>query len=825
MRFFLLLALLAARFTAGACAAVGSPPSTEVVSIAPARSKVTFSYRPERAEAKVFLAGEFNGWNPTRTPMERMGDGFCRATIELADGRYAYKFVVDGTWMADPANDVREPDGHDGFNSVLVIGGAAALEATFDVSAARVGDGKIEIAACKHEPTQTMWMQQEADGAVLVRFRTLAGDVESVALVLDGGQPQTIPQAMAHTARIGSFDWWQIRIPNGHVGKSYGFIAIDGAERWTDVAEFRVPQPQPEPRFRTPDWARDAVWYQIMLDRFANGDTTNDPPNTRPWTSAWRTTSPWETASGQTFWEWSVFNRHYGGDLEGLRARIPYLTSLGVNAIYLNPVFEAPSHHKYDATNYVHIDDNFGSKGDAEMSAANEDLLDPSTWGFNQSDRLFLEVLRELKSAGFRVIVDGVFNHVGETHVAFSDVRGRGATGSESPYADWFEIESFEPFVYRGWAGFGQLPAFRKSDDGLASATLTKHIMDVTRRWMDPNGDGDPSDGVDGWRLDVPNEVPMGFWRAWRDVVKATNPDAYIVGEIWKRADAWLDGETFDAVMNYPFAQAVVAWVSGDLKPSELDARLATLRLSYPEQASAVLQNLLAGHDTDRLVSMIANPGRGYDQANSERPGSRYVGARPSPDAYRRAQLAVLVQMTYVGAPMVWYGDEIGMFGSDDPFCRKPMIWPDLGAFEDPDERIDEAQLAAYRAMIALRSASPALRRGAFRMLVADDARDVWVFERLLGDERVIVALNASGKTQDFALPDAEWQGFDWTVAYETPQVVATATSATSATTNMTTTAPTSTTGAEAGGALRARASQSAPLPPLGGRVFRGTRK
>jgi hypothetical protein len=183
--------------------------------------------------------------------------------------------------------------------------------------------------------------------------------------------------------------------------------------------------------------------------------------------------------------------------------------------------------------------------------------------------------------------------------------------------------------------------------------------------------------------------------------------------------------------------------------------------------------------------------------------------------------------MTYVGAPMVWYGDEIGMFGSDDPFCRKPMIWPDLGAFEDPDERIDEAQLAAYRAMIALRSASPALRRGAFRMLVADDARDVWVFERLLGDERVIVALNASGKTQDFALPDAEWQGFDWTVAYETPQVVATATSATSATsaTTATTTAPTSTTGAEAGGALRARASQSAPLPPLGGRVFRGTRK
>ncbi|MFM1866782.1 MAG: hypothetical protein RL591_190 [Planctomycetota bacterium] len=719
MRFFLLLALLAARFAAGAYASVGSPPSIEVVSIAPARSKVTFSYRPERAEAKVFLAGEFNGWNPTRTPMERMGDGFCRATIELADGRYAYKFVVDGKWIADPANDAREPDGHDGFNSVCVIGREVS-----------------------EKPTE----QRVVDG------------------------------------------------------------------------------------FDTPDWARDAIWYQIMLDRFANGDTTNDPPNTRPWTSAWRATSPWETANGQTFWEWSVFNRHYGGDLEGLRARIPYLKSLGVNAIYLNPVFEAPSHHKYDATNYVHIDDNFGSKGDAEMSAANEDLLDPSTWGFNQSDRLFLEVLRELKLAGFRVIVDGVFNHVGDTHVAFSDVRGRGATGSESPYADWFEIESFEPFVYRGWAGFGQLPAFRKSDDGLASATLTKHIMDVTRRWMDPNGDGDPSDGVDGWRLDVPNEVPMGFWRAWRDVVKATNPDAYIVGEIWKRADAWLDGKTFDAVMNYPFAQAVVSWVSGDLKPSELDARLATLRLSYPEQASAVLQNLLAGHDTDRLVSMIANPGRGYDQANSERPGSRYDGARPSPDAYRRAQLAVLVQMTYVGAPMVWYGDEIGMFGSDDPFCRKPMIWPGLGAFEDPDERIDEAHLAAYRAMIALRSASPALRRGAFRTLAADDARDTWVFERALGDERVIVALNASANAQEFVLPDAEWQGFDWTVAYETPQVATKTSTETSTSTSAnpstnTGTDPASAAATPAVGALQSPKSLSAPLPPKGGRVFRGTRK
>lgn len=189
--------------TGGLPADSAGTPSIEVVATAPGRAKLTFSFRPERAESAVFLAGEFNGWNPTATRMERMGDGYCRATVEVADGRHAYKFVVDGRWIADPGNPSREPDGHDGFNSVVVVGRAAS-------------------------------------------------DMPSEQRVVEG--------------------------------------------------------------FQTPDWARDAVWYQIMLDRFSNGDPGNDPPNTRPWTSRWRETSAWETANGQTFWEWAVFNRHYGGD-------------------------------------------------------------------------------------------------------------------------------------------------------------------------------------------------------------------------------------------------------------------------------------------------------------------------------------------------------------------------------------------------------------------------------------------------------------------------------------------------------------------------------
>jgi cyclomaltodextrinase / maltogenic alpha-amylase / neopullulanase len=634
MRRYLLLACVALAFVAGNGAVSGAPhgvnaappASIEVASIAAGRAKVTFAHRPARAESAVFLAGEFNGWNPNVARMERMGDGFCRATLELSDGRYEYKFVVDGKWIADPDNPEKVPDGHDGFNSVLVLGKSA-------------------------------------------------GEMPTEQRVVEG--------------------------------------------------------------FVTPDWARDAIWYQIMLDRFANGDPSNDPPNTRPWQSAWTALSPWESQGGQTFWEWAVFNRHYGGDLAGLRARIPYLRSLGVNAIYLNPVFEAPSPHKYDAANFVHIDDNFGVKD----GAAPEDLLDPRTWALNAGDRLFLDVVKECKAAGLRVIVDGVFNHVGDQHVAFLDVRQNGA---KSRYAEWFRVRSFEPFAYDGWAGFGQLPEFAKSQTGFASDAVRDHIFAVTRRWMDPNGDGDPSDGVDGWRLDVPNEVPARFWSEWRALVKKLNPDAYIVGEIWKRADGWLDGTTFDAVMNYQFAQAVVQWAAGEIKPSELDRRLAAVRLAYPEQATAVLQNLLDSHDTDRLVSMIANPGRGYDRGNSERPGSSYKGARPSDEAYRRALLAVAVQMTYVGAPMIWYGDEVGMWGSDDPFCRKPMLWADLPPNEDPDERIRAGHLDVYRALIKLRNDTPALRRGAFKTLVADGERNLWVFERRLGDEVVVVALNGS---------------------------------------------------------------------------------
>ena len=310
---------------------------------------------------------------------------------------------------------------------------------------------------------------------------------------------------------------------------------------------------------------------------------------------------------------------------------------------------------------------------------------------------------------------------------------------------------------------------FRKDDvHGIASEAVRTHIDAVTRRWMDPDGDGDPRDGIDGWRLDVPNEVPIAFWRQWCAHVRSINPDAYIVGEIWERADQWLHDRTFDAVMNYEFAKAAVKWVidrKNKISASACDAALAQLRLAYPAECTYVMMNLVDSHDTDRVASMAKNPDRGYNQKNREQEGDPYDATKPGPAEYARQRLLALLQMTYVGAPMIYYGDEVGMWGSNDPNNRRPMLWDDLLPYQDPQEVPDHDLRAHYRTVIALRNAHPALRSGSFRTVLTDDAQDVWAFVRSGGGEDVLVALNASANP---ATVDLSAQGDGWQDAYGT---------------------------------------------------------
>jgi len=719
--------------------------------------RVSFAFAGEEAADSVHLAGDFNGWSAQATPMTRGGEGDWRVTISLKGGVHFYKLVVnEERWLSDPANEEKSDDGQGGYNSVLRLGTLGNM----DLLDLRVGDDRFGTAALEHDPARPLYRQQLADGRVLLRFRTFAHDVSDVEFAARG-----LPPAAMHPVLAAErFQYWETTIAAAEDALEYTFVLSDGEERRSHPDTYEL-QPGGEPRLVTPDWSKDAVWYQIMVDRFRNGDPKSDPSPVRPWTSDWMKASEFEGRDGQTFWRYYVFQRLYGGDFEGVRQRLDYLQELGVTALYLNPVFEASGHHKYNARNFLHIDDHYGGGSDYARAEAEEDLLDPSTWTWTESDRVFLDLIKELHSRGMKVILDGVFNHVGDDHVAFRDVR---ENGKDSRFADWFDVRSWEPFEYRGWAGFRELPVFAKDADGFASPSVEAHVFALTRRWMDPDGDGDPADGIDGWRLDVPNEVAMPFWSKWRDLVKSINPDAYISGEIWRRADSWLDGRHFDAVMNYPFAESAVEWVGNverKLRATQCEQRLAELRLAYPEEATYALMNLVDSHDTDRIASMLKNPDRDFDHDNRVQDGAKYDASKPGPTHYRRARLIALMQMTYVGAPMVYYGDEVGMWGADDPTNRKPMLWKDLEPYERPkDNRVDEKHLAHYRRVIALRREHSALRRGTYRTLLVDDDQDVIVFLREDASERVIVAWNASSRQARVQVP--ELQDGDWRCIY-----------------------------------------------------------
>jgi glycosidase len=331
-------------------------------------------------------------------------------------------------------------------------------------------------------------------------------------------------------------------------------------------------------RAGVPEWAQHAVWYQIFPERFRNGDPANDPQlsdvsdrpipgwSVCPWGKDWYARDPWDWRP-QDFYQ-AVYARRFGGDLPGVREKLDYLQDLGVNAIYLNPVFMAPSLHKYDASCLHHVDPTFGPDraGDLERLARANETEDPRTWIWTEADRCFVGLVAEIHRRGMRVIIDGVFNHTGTHFFAFQDLL---RNGRRSRYRDWYRVSRWHPdgrFDYDGWFGHKALPELARTDECLAEP-VCRYVFDITRRWMDPNGDGDPSDGVDGWRLDVAFCVPHGFWKRWRKVVKGINPEAYLTGEIVSLAEEYLRGDEFDAVMNYVWLYPSVRFFSRGKHP------------------------------------------------------------------------------------------------------------------------------------------------------------------------------------------------------------------------------------------------------------------
>jgi glycosidase len=468
--------------------------------------------------------------------------------------------------------------------------------------------------------------------------------------------------------------------------------------------------------YAVPAWARDAVFYYIFPERFRNGDMGNDPkpgPNTFHDRSVevhanWLDT-PWRPGSGDGSDD-LYGNDFFGGDLAGITRKLDYIGDLGANTLYLTPIFQAASNHKYDTADYRHVDPHFGSDADFE------------------------ELAREAKARGMRIVLDASLNHTGSDSVYF-DRWGKfpgvgafdgGRIRAESAYADWYAFDRTQSDPQRqwhGWNGSRDLPELNKASPSFREFAFgaPDSIMNL---WLDR--------GAAGWRMDVAPWVPDDFWREWRRAVKAHRPDALAICETQFEAAKFFLGDEFDATMNYVFRNAVEAYANGgDARAAY--ANLELLREMYPPQALFAQMNLLSTHDSARALHDF-----GWHAANDD-PATITL-------AKRRLRLAAFFQMTFPGAPAVLYGDEVGVTGGDDPFNRVTYPWADRGGKPDLELRDD------YRRLIRLRREHPVLRHGSLDAPLRVDEH-VIVLLRRDGAVRALVAMNNDAVAHTVTVP------------------------------------------------------------------------
>ena len=432
-----------------------------------------------------------------------------------------------------------------------------------------------------------------------------------------------------------------------------------------------------------PTWVKDAVFYQIFPERFARSERLTKPANLESWDSP-------PTVRG-----------FKGGDFLGILEHLDYLEDLGITAIYFNPIFQSAANHRYHTHDYYTVDPILGG------------------------NKAFAQFLEAAHSRGMRVVLDGVFNHASRGFLQFNHIM---ENGEQSPYLDWFSVKKFPLHAFEErrkpnyvcWWNNRELPKLNTDNP-----QVRDFIFDVAEYWL--------HQGIDGWRLDVPLEIKTpGFWEEFRRRVKTANPEAYILAEIWDEAKPWMQGDHFDATMNYGFNRACYGFFGqealdtsprpGGFKVKRLDARRFARQIDhmlnlYAWPFTLTQYNLISSHDEPRFLTMM-----GGDK--------------------RRLRLATLCQMAFPGAPSVYYGDEIGMEGGHDPDCRRAFPWD--------ENRWDHALRAGFKRYIALRKAHPALRSGDFVTLYAKDL--AYAFARTSTEETVVVAFNVGTTPVDVTL-------------------------------------------------------------------------
>ncbi|BBM55849.1 alpha amylase [Leptotrichia wadei] len=842
----------------------------------------------EKAD-KVEIAGNFNSWKPDTEPIYHFEGTNYEVTLASPEGVYEYKYLIDGKWY--PENR----------NSKLVIGENGALFAQGDLGTGKFVyeaiDKNTNLKAIVHKYDSLQYFNKLSDSEYEFKIRTQMNDVERayISIVLhEEDNYEMIYELERYQDKTNGFDYFERIINFGKEAKKllYYFILEDnGTRAYFNGTTLSYSKPKrlvvnttskDIQLFNVPNWAKEAIWYNIFPDRFYNGNHYNDPifnefgpeafkPNIlheqnfveeykweksnnvishfdrNRWTSDFREQTIWEKL-GEREIDYSLkYARMYGGDLQGIKEKIPYMKELGINAVWLNPVFFSYQNHKYGANDFRHISPDFGTiktsgethgveinrnnkygnksyvdvlgnkattsselkllevnlKGENRGKNGYGETEDPATWVWTESDLIMVDLIKEFHKNGIRVIFDGVFNHSSSEHWTFNMVL---ADGENSKYKDWYKFtdfgqhvqitddmsdeQAFETLIanrkrtiYNAWGGFDSLPEFNTFNQ-----EYKEYIFNITRKWMyGPDGKESENwmedDGIDGWRLDVPNCLEnQNFWNEWREVVKDSKKDSYITAELWGNASGDINGgNKFDTVMNYEWLKTVIGFfinqsreggVRYKLKAQDFFNELREKRTWYPYQALQASQNLNGSHDTDRLYSRIVNDVIGRNLEEGKQLEKGYNGIRPDlasnnhPNTtidWRNSpikpkdilKLISIFQMTYIGAPMLFYGDEVGMWGATDPYCRKPMLWKEflydneknpshINQNEVYEQKVDSDLFEWYKKLIRIRLENKTLVYGKFREVFADNERDVIAYERVIEDQLIIVVINNS---------------------------------------------------------------------------------
>lgn len=658
----------------------------------------------------VHLAGSFNNWNPTKEQLEKIGEKKFKIHLLLPEGEYEYKFIIDGkNWQTDPTNPHTVPDNQGGENSVLTV----------DENSTPITGQEQELFGFnlvdKYLPVG------ENIHGNLYRFacRTYRNNVDSVILILNTRE-YTMTQYYSDT----NYDYYSRILESSLVEYDFRIKLIKDSK----IKFLSATDGQKKFKLKSTDhnleWIKKSVIYQIFCDRFCNGDAHLNQ-NFAEWYYNPKQNPLSEPVRKQLFkfesdWsKWQVLQdtpqKHFtffGGDLVGVIQKIPYLKKLGVNCLYFNPLVESASNHKYDTYNYFEVDPHFGG------------------------NNTFKKLVKLCHQNNIKIILDFAFNHVGTGFFAFQDCLKHGINSKFFNWFDWYKWplpnEIPNDFsaadYYQCWWGHADLPDLNydlarlhpeenylhDEKDAKVNEPMIDYLLQVAEFWLTEMD-------IDGFRLDVPNEVPFWFWKRFRCKVKTLKPDAFLVGEIWQNAEEWL-GSYFDAVMNYSFfREPILQYFALQNWNSEkfLQEMLTGLH-SYGFAGLCLMMNLLDSHDTHRFLETVQGD-------------------------IKKLKLAVLFQLSWIGVPHLFYGDEVGLKGGDDPDNRRPMNWK----FEQ-EESLKKLH-DFYAEMIKIRMENESLIFGDVRIR---QTTELLVFERFLPNESILVIINNSAQNRTYYLND-----------------------------------------------------------------------